>query len=227
MEKESSNAPDRIVRVAELRALLAAKFPQNARAPVRGRLCTGVPSLDTATQGPCKAAVTEVTGSVAGGTLLLHAIVRATVSSGGLVALLDGGSTGAAFDPTGCLPIHLNGLLWVQCASPLQAVKAADLLLRDGNLPLVLMDLQSHPARAIHRIPSSTWHRFHRLTEQSGSALLVFTTQPVVEGAHIRVLPEPGAVFPDLCRIRDDIIRELPVKVLERHAAHAGHIISE
>jgi len=42
-------------------------------------------------------------------------------------------------------------------------VKATDLLLHDGNLPLVLLDLQFLPSRALRKIPPSTWHRFGRL----------------------------------------------------------------
>jgi hypothetical protein len=78
-------------------------------------------------------------------------------------------------------------MLWVLCASAQQAIKATDLLLRDGNLPLILLDLQPLSRKELRRIPATTWHRFQRLIEQTTTALVVLSPQPIVEGAKIRL----------------------------------------
>ncbi|HXF09807.1 MAG TPA: hypothetical protein VN625_03410, partial [Desulfuromonadaceae bacterium] len=64
-------------------------------------------------------------------------------------------------------------------------LKAADLILRDGNLPLVLLDLALNPEAG--RIPSTTWYRFQRLIEETGSLCVVFTSQPMITCARVRV----------------------------------------
>jgi hypothetical protein len=66
-------------------------------------------------------------------------------------------------------------------------VKVTDLLLRDGNLSFILLDLQPLDLRDVRRIPASTWHRFQRLVEPTGTVFVVMTSQPVVEGAKVRI----------------------------------------
>ena len=75
----------------------------------------------------------------------------------------------------------------MKCGDAIQAVKIADLLIRDGNLPLILLDLQLVPLREVRRVLASTWHRFQRLVEPTGIAFVVLTNQPVIEGASVRI----------------------------------------
>jgi hypothetical protein len=66
-------------------------------------------------------------------------------------------------------------------------VAATDLLLRDRNFPLVVLDLKLNPAAELRRLSGSVWHRFGRLREQHRTTLLVLTAQPFVNGATVRV----------------------------------------
>ena len=50
----------------------------------------------------------------------------------------------------------LSRLLWVRCRGAAEAMKAADLILRDGNLPLVLLDLAGNPPAQFWDIPATT-----------------------------------------------------------------------
>ena len=84
-------------------------------------------------------------------------------------------------------PCDLGRLLWVRCRTADEALKAADLLLRDRNVPVVVMDLKLNPAAQLRRISGSVWHRFARLAEHQGTAVLVITPFALVGGAAARV----------------------------------------
>ncbi|MDO9128984.1 MAG: dihydropteroate synthase [Anaerolineales bacterium] len=71
-----------------------------------------------------------------------------------------------------------------------EALKATDLLLRDRNIPLVILDLKLNPPQELRRIPSSIWFRFSRLVEHHGTTLLVITPQAQVGAADRRVRVE-------------------------------------
>ena len=47
----------------------------------------------------------------------------------------------------------------------LDAVKAVDLLLRDGNFPLVVLDLVLNDSAELRKIPQTNWYRLQRLVE--------------------------------------------------------------
>lgn len=174
---------DRAARIVVLRELLAEKFPVCDLKPA-GLLPTGLTAFDIAEGGLRRGALTELAGSLSAGGLFVEAMLAVLRREKCFGALIDGGRS---FDPQGCHPSALQRLLWVLCGDAEQAVKATDLLLRDGNLPLLMLDLQKLPARSLRRIPASTWHRFQRLLEPTGTALVVLTPQPIVEGATVRM----------------------------------------
>ncbi len=180
-------SPAPLGRLHALRALLAEKFPTPERQPA-GTLPTGLAVFDAAEGGLRRGSLTEVSGSSGAGGMFLEVALAMLVREKYFAALVDGGCT---FDPQGCGAPALRRLLWVQCAEAAQAVKAADLLLRDGNLALVLLDVQMLPLRELRRIPASTWHRFQRVVEQSGTAFVVLPSQPMVEGAPVRIGMRP------------------------------------
>ena len=103
-------------------------------------------------------------------------------------------------------PQVLARLLWVRCRDVGEALKAADVLLRDPNFPLVVIDLKGNPAAQLRRIPSSTWHRLSRLSEHNGGSVLFITPYPLVSGTACRIewrsrlgvdsMDEPG---PSVC----------------------------
>ena len=72
------------------------------------------------------------------------------------LALVDANDS---FDPDGATNEQLAALLWVRCTGLEQAVHATDLLLRDGNLPLVVLDLMMCDGRQAQAVHSSTCHR--------------------------------------------------------------------
>ena len=85
----------------------------------------------------------------------------------------------------------LSRLLWVRCRTAEEAMKAADLILRDANLPLLLMDLKMAPPAQLRRIPATTWYRFQRLVEETEAIGVVFTPSPMISPARVRItLPE-------------------------------------
>ena len=106
------------------------------------------------------------------------------------IALIDGRDS---FDPSGsggpgnaCL----GHLLWVRCSKTLEAIKAADLLLRDGNFPLVIVDLVLNPPTELSKIPQTSWYRLQRLVESAPTACLVMTRQGMVSSAQLKIVLE-------------------------------------
>jgi hypothetical protein len=170
-------------RLADLRRMLAGKFPVTEQKP-GGILRTGLADVDSAEGGLRRAALTEFSGTSGAGALFLHALLRAICREHCLAALVDAART---FEPDACPRSSLARMLVVLCADAMQAVKAADLLLRDGNLSLVMLDLQAVPPAQLRRIPANTWHRFQRLAEQTTAAVVVLTPQPMVEAAQVRI----------------------------------------
>jgi hypothetical protein len=196
----------------ELRKLLAGKYPEEApRRP--GILETGLPAIDRVEGGLRLGALTEISGSSAGNTLLLHAMLALLCRQKHLGALIDCGSF---FDPDSFHSASLRRLLWVQCTTPAIAVKAVDLLLRDSNLCLLLLDLQDARPRELRRVPASTWHRFQRLVEPSNTALLVFTRQPIIESAAVRIAAEWTWNFATLTTRRRQLLATLAARVFPR-----------
>src|SRR6266498_2271116 len=106
------------------------------------------------------------------------------------LALIDGRDS---FDPSasgrrgnGCL----SYLLWVRCTKALEAIKAADLLLRDGNFPLVIVDLVLNAPEELRKIPQTNWYRLQRLVEVLPTACLVLTRYDMVSSAQLKLVLE-------------------------------------
>ena len=130
-----------------------------------------------------------------------------------LGALVD---CGRFFDPGSFRPAILKRLLWVRCGLPAQGVKAADLLLRDGNLSLLIVDLQGAELRGGLRVPASTWHRFQRVVEQGNMALAVFTPRPLVEAASVRITVDWRWDFEAIADRRTQLLARLSARVSSR-----------
>lgn len=148
-------------------------------------LPTGIGAWDHASGGLRLGEVTEVCGALGGTGLLMDHLLEASRAAGWLGAWVDAGDSLEVEDWD---PEALGRIVWMRCRDALMALKGADLLLRDGNLSWVTLDLQAVSPKALRRIPGQHWHRFHRLVEHRGNALLVLTPSPMVEGAKVRVL---------------------------------------
>jgi hypothetical protein len=81
-------------------------------------------------------------------------------------------------------------LLWVRCRKAFDAVKAADLLLRDGNFPLVIVDLVLNTIEELRKIPQTSWYRLQRLVETAPTACLVINRQSLVSSAQLKIVLE-------------------------------------
>ena len=101
----------------------------------------------------------------------------------GHFALIDGRD---CFDPQDLPADVLNRILWLRCSSVKDAVKSADWLLRDGNLSLVMMDLQMNPVQEARRIRSSAWYRLRALAKETDTSLFVFSQEKLIPCAHSR-----------------------------------------
>ena len=179
-------------KLAALRHLLAERFPTVPR--TMGRvLTTGIPALDEATGGLPLGAVTEVVcaAASAGSHLLFGQFLAATRASRTRVALID--STDS-FDPASFTDDLLAHLVWVRCTGAVAALNAADLLARDANLGLVVLDAGRAAATDLRRIPSTQWYRLQRAVEPTDLALVVITPRAAVPSAQLRfVLSNPHA----------------------------------
>ena len=177
-------------KIIDLRNLMAMRFPQ-APMPVMGKqLVTGLGSFDQSIGGGLpKGAITELISSRgnAGSASLIHAFIYGAYRDQYFVALIDGR---ASFDPCALSNSILHQLLWVRCVKALEVVKAADLLLRDGNFPLVILDLILNPAEELRKIPQTTWYRLQRLVESMSTACLVLTRYEMVSSAQLKVVLE-------------------------------------
>jgi hypothetical protein len=198
-------------QLAELRALVAEKFPV-VQPSIHGRLDTGCAALDQQ-GGLRRGAITEVCGSAAGSQLLLASLLDTAERDGFFVGLIDGTNS---FEPADWTGGQLARILWVMAGGVTLALKATDLLLRDGNLPMLFLDLRIVPMRELRKIPISTWHRFHRVIENSSTALVVFTPRPMIESAPTRIAITQSFPLSALREERSKLIAQLNLRVYER-----------
>jgi hypothetical protein len=174
--------------IVDLRALLAERFQQPPPPPdLRLRLATDIPGIDQPLGGGLpKSAITELSSPQvsAGSALLLCALVHTAHRHGYFLALIDGRDS---FDPQALDNERLHHLLWVRCTQAIDAVKAADLLLRDANFPLVVLDLVLNPAAELRKVPQTSWYRLQRLVEAVPTALLVLTRESIISSAQLKL----------------------------------------
>src|SRR5205823_8710757 len=119
------------------RQILAERYPQQTVAPA---LCipTGWSPLDSLLGGMQRGAITQflIPNISSGGATILHEIIAAMHDV--CVALIDSKD---CFEPLADHPL----LLWIRCSNVFQALKATDLILRDGNLSLTILDFKENP----------------------------------------------------------------------------------
>jgi hypothetical protein len=204
--------------ILQLRQLLAERFP--VAAPRAGFFfSTGVLPLDQALGGGLrKGVLTEMSTprDAAGCLTILTAIICAAARERRPIALIDGSD---GFDPQPVDPAVLSHLLWVRCGNTAQFFKAADLLLRDGNLPVVLLDLRGCERGELKRIPNTTWYRLQRITGRSAVACLIATPWFMVSSAQCRVRIQGGFRVGDLDRPTEELFAAMEFQVIRRQGA--------
>lgn len=218
--------------LVDLRRLLAERFPgAHAARPAAGAgpgseaeagLSSGVPSLDLLLGGGWpRGTVTELVGDGpgSGSAQVLHATLEQAAAGGRFLALVDGADS---FDVDAPTPEALSRLLWVRCHSAEEALKAADLVLRDRNLPLAILDLKLNPVAQLRKIPSSVWHRFSRIAGHQGTTLLVITPFAMVGGVTIRVRARAGLDLDALALTREERLDRLAFELLRAPGLEAA-----
>ena len=176
----------------QLRQLLSEKFPRRRRRTTRatGEIgpcwTTGLPQIDEACGGFPNGAITEIVAGEksSGSATLMGALFYRAASENRIITLVDGGDT---LDVTGIAPAVLARMLWIRCRSAGEALKAADVVLRDNNLPLVFLDLVSNASAQIRKISPTVWYRFQRLLEPTSTVCAVFTPRPMINPAVTRI----------------------------------------
>jgi hypothetical protein len=176
-------------KIIDLRNLLAERFlhPSSTTASA---LSTGLPCLEKPIRGGLpRGAITELIspGTSAGSASLIHALIHSAYRDNYFLALIDGCDS---FDGCGLDNGWLRHLLWVRCSKASEAVKAADLLLRDGNFPVVIVDLVLNAPEELRKIPQTNWYRLQRLVEVLPTACLVLTRYEMVGSAQLKLVLE-------------------------------------
>ena len=214
--------------IIQLRRLVSERFPgvrtgtEEAPASAPAHRPTGLPLLDLLLQGGLtQNAITEVAaqGPGAGSALFLHALLQQTHRAGQWMGLIDGQDS---FDP-GALPqAVLSRLFWVRCRTAEEALKAADILLRDRNLPLVALDLKMNPPAQLRKISGTTWYRLQRVVRQTATALVVLTPHPLIANAGTRLTLESRLTLADLAESAEKLAAELRFELVRSAAAESA-----
>jgi hypothetical protein len=203
--------------LADLRSLLAERFqhtlPTAQPAVPPPAFSTGLPAWDTQSGGVRTGEVTEICGGMGATHLVLDGLLERFSCAGWLGAWVDAGDSLEVAD---WAPRQMERLVWVRCSRALHALKAADLLLRDGNLNWVVLDLQGVAPAALRGICGTHWHRFHRLLAQQGNTLLVLSRSPLVEGVRVRVLADERWSLDALERPRTELRETNALRVFVR-----------
>jgi hypothetical protein len=199
--------------IIDLRKLLAERF-SNAPVSAATRLVTGLSFADQAIGGGLpKGAITElITPQLsAGSALLIQALLQSAHRDHFFLALIDGRDS---FDPQPLGNALLRNLFWVRCTTALKAIKAADLLLRDGNFPLVIVDLVLNPPEDL-KIPQTTWYRLQRLVESAPTACLILTRRSMVSSAQLKIVLENSWTLETFQKA--DAISRLKIRIQRSH----------
>jgi hypothetical protein len=199
-------------KIIQLRKLLAERFPHEILPPTN-QIPTGLASLDSALDGGLrKSAITELASPSpnAGGASLIAALLQRAFCKRDFIALIDGRDS---FDPQSVDPAALRHLLWVRCQKASEAMQAADWLLRDGNFPLVILDLALNPLAELRKIPSSNWYRLQRLVEPGPIALLALTPCSMISSAQWKLVLENRWTLSQLDSPDDELHSQLKFRL--------------
>jgi hypothetical protein len=199
-------------RIIDLRKLLAERFPQDVLPPA-DRLGTGLRFFDQTLEGGLsKGSITELTSAPprAGSASVIAALLQRACHDRSFIALIDGRDS---FDPQSICGSALRHLLWVRCHTATEAMQAADLLLRDGNFPLVILDLILNSIAELRRIPSSNWYRLQRLVEPAPTAFLALTPRSIISSAQWKLTLENCWTLPQLDGEEADLREQLQFRL--------------
>jgi len=211
------------MNIIQLRQLLKERFPglrtnpEEFTSDTRTFWPTGLRQIDNLLQGGfAKGALTEIVSERrgAGSALLASSLLRQAAQAGQIVAFVDGADS---LEVTELEESVLSRLLWVRCRSAAEALKATDLLLRDGNVPLVQLDIVLNPEKQLRAIPATTWYRLQRLIEETSTVCIVFTPRVMVSPAHDRIFLHGRFSLSCLEQDHDELLSKLVLEISEAH----------
>src|ERR1700737_2499690 len=201
--------------IFDLRNSLAERFPR-APSPAATVLTTKLPFLDHVIGGGFpKRAITELISPQpsAGSASLIHELLQCAQRDRYFLALIDGRNS---FDPSAFEAGNaLRHLLWVRCTKASETIKAADLVLRDGNFPLVIVDLVLNAPEELSKIPQTSWYRLQRLVEAASTACLIMSRQSIVRRAQLKIVIENSWTLKTF--EEDDAISQLRFRIQRSH----------
>jgi hypothetical protein len=180
--------------------------------PVPLVIPTGVEQLDASLEGGLsQGSVVQVVAPLpsCGSALLLHTVIAATNHSSRLVALVDGKNS---FDPG----LQNPTVLWVRCTQLEQAAKAVDLLIRDHNVALTILDFKLNPITDLRKIPATTWYRWQRVTAETQTSLLFFTPAYISGSSSFALALTTQWQLSDLTELSTDLQTQLDWDVIYR-----------
>lgn len=122
------------------------------------------------------------------------------------VVLVDGAD---GFDPGSFTSKACARLLWVRCNSAVQMVKAADLIVGDGNVPFVLLDSTGLARRDLTALPASGWWRLKQTAERTGCRVVMLSQFPLVPCARLRRTLTADLSLRDMDCPREDLLGRL------------------
>lgn len=201
-----------LASIAQLRSLVAAWTPPPVSRNGAGT-ATGVPGIDAALGGGLPAGrVTELVapGPSCGAELVLASLLATTRTARQRVALVDAAN---GFVPANYRADHLRHLVWIRAHTLAETLKCADVLVRDGNYAVLVLDLRGVTPRAVRQQPSSVWHRWRLAVEPTPCAVLVLTPASLVPAVPWRLVLRTPATLDDLRRTRSSRIAALTIEV--------------
>jgi hypothetical protein len=130
--------------------------------------------------------------------------------------LVDGSD---AFDPVSHTAAACSQLLWVRCSKVRDALKAADLLVRDANVPFIILDVCGLPMAGLRSIPAAAWWRLKLLCENGACRLVVLAPAPLVPCASMRLELSASLELHDFDLPRREILPRVEARTSRlRHA---------
>ncbi|HUL53709.1 MAG TPA: hypothetical protein VLT83_09915 [Opitutaceae bacterium] len=202
---------DHPVPLTALRRLLAERFPTAPR-PAEGVVATGVAAVDAQLPGGIpRGGLTEFVAAAPsnGMQLVLGAVLAATRDSQARVGLIDAAD---AFDPAGLADAAVGHLVWIRCRALEDAWRTADLLVRDPNYGMVILDVRDVESRLLKRAAATIWYRLQRAAEESQVAVLVQSAAPTVPCARSRLVFKESFPLAALTQARPALLAQLGVE---------------
>ena len=204
--------------IAELRSLVAAWTPVPLARSGDG-IATGVPAVDAALGGGLpRGRVTELVSAApgSGGGLVFAALLASTRAARLRVALIDAAD---GFAPRSHRADQLSHLVWVRARSLPEALACADVLVRDGNYAVLVLDVRGIPLRILRQQPAGAWHRLRLAAEQNAGAVLVQSEAGFVPAVPWRLALRTPTGLGGLRRTHAERIAALTVEMERGHAA--------